>query len=61
VKVVNLNHEVNGVLFLAVRRIDSANARAFEEDAFLLVDQGPVKVIIDSTDLDYISSARGFG
>ena len=39
------------------RRIDSANARSFEEDAYLLVDKGPVKVIIDSTDLDYISSA----
>jgi anti-anti-sigma factor len=26
-------------------------------DAHALLDQGPVKVIIDSTDLDYISSA----
>jgi anti-anti-sigma factor len=55
----NLNHDVIGgcLVLKPSRRIDSANARAFEEDAYLLVDKGPVKVIIDSTDLDYISSA----
>ena len=55
----NLNHDViSGCLVLKpIRRIDSASARAFEEDAYLLVDKGPVKVIIDSSDLDYISSA----
>lgn len=58
-KLTNLNHELTGgcLVLKPSRRIDSANARAFEEDAFLLVDQGLVKVIIDSTDLDYISSA----
>ena len=55
----NLNHDVIGgcLVLKPSRRIDSANARAFEEDAYLLVDIGPAKVIIDSTDLDYISSA----
>jgi anti-anti-sigma factor len=55
----NLNHDVIGgcLVLKPSRRIDSANARVFEEDAYLLVDKGPVKVIIDSTDLDYISSA----
>ena len=58
-KLTNLNHELTGgcLVLKPSRRIDSANARAFEEDAFLFVDQGLVKVIIDSTDLDYISSA----
>jgi anti-anti-sigma factor len=56
---INLNHEISvGCLVLKPsRRIDSANAKAFEDDAHALLDQGPVKVIIDSTDLDYISSA----
>jgi anti-anti-sigma factor len=55
----NLNHDVIGgcLVLKPSRRIDSANARSFEEDAYLLVDKGPVKVIIDSSDLDYISSA----
>lgn len=58
-KLTNLNHDVIGgcLVLKPSRRIDSANARAFEEDAYLLVDKGPVKVVIDSTDLDYISSA----
>lgn len=55
----NLNHEITGgcLVLKPSRRIDSANAKAFEDDAYALLDQGPVKVIIDSTDLDYISSA----
>ena len=56
---INLNHEISGgcLVLKPSRRIDSANAKAFEDDAHALLDQGPVKVIIDSTDLDYISSA----
>lgn len=58
-KLTNLNHEVrDGCLVLKPsRRIDSANAKTFEEEAYALLDKGPVKVVIDSTDLDYISSA----
>ncbi|MEY3308814.1 MAG: hypothetical protein RLZZ413_2852 [Pseudomonadota bacterium] len=55
----NLNHDIiDGCLVLKPsRRIDSANAKAFEDEAYLLVDAGPVKVVIDTADLDYISSA----
>lgn len=58
-KLTHLNHDVtDGCLIIKPsRRIDSANAKEFEVAAFALVDQGPVKVIIDSTDLEYISSA----
>jgi anti-anti-sigma factor len=55
----SLNHEiVNGALVLKPsRRIDSSSAKAFEDDAASLLDKGPKKVVIDATDLDYISSA----
>ena len=55
----SLNHEtVNGALVLKpARRIDSSSAKAFEDDAAALLDKGPKKVVIDATDLDYISSA----
>ena len=55
----NLNHEVigGGLILKPSRRIDSASAKAFEDDANALVDQGPKKVVIDAADLDYISSA----
>lgn len=55
----NLSHEViDGSLVLKPsRRIDSSNAKAFEEEANALVDAGPKKVVIDASDLDYISSA----
>lgn len=55
----NLDHEIlDGVLVLKPsRRIDSANAKAFEEDANALVDKGPIRVVIDAANLDYISSA----
>ena len=58
-KVTQLNHDVTGgcLILKPSRRIDSANAKAFEEDSFLLLDKGPVKVVIDSTELEYISSA----
>lgn len=55
----NLNHDVtDGVLVLKpARRIDSSSAKSFEDDAAALLDGGPKKVVIDATDLDYISSA----
>ena len=55
----NLNHEtIDGSLVLKPsRRIDSSSAKAFEDEASALVDAGPKKVVIDASDLDYISSA----
>lgn len=55
----NLTHQViNGSLVLRPsRRIDSSSAKAFEEEAIALVEAGPKKVVIDASDLDYISSA----
>ena len=55
----NLNHEtVNGALVLKPsRRIDSSSAKAFEDDASALLETGSKKVVIDASDLDYISSA----
>lgn len=55
----SLNHDVvSGVLVLKpVRRIDSSSAKAFEDDAAALLEAGPKKVVIDASDLDYISSA----
>jgi anti-anti-sigma factor len=57
--VTNLNHEIiDGSLILKPsRRIDSSSAKAFEDEASALVDAGPKKVVIDASDLDYISSA----
>ena len=54
-----LNHEViDGSLILKPsRRIDSSNAKGFEDEAIALLDSGPKKVVIDASDLDYISSA----
>ncbi len=55
----NLNHVVTGggLVLKPSRRIDSSSAKAFEDDASVLVDMGPQKVVIDASDLDYISSA----
>jgi anti-anti-sigma factor len=57
--VTNLNHEIiDGSLVLKPsRRIDASSAKAFEEDANALLDTGPKKVVIDASNLDYISSA----
>jgi anti-anti-sigma factor len=57
--VTNLNHEtIDGSLILKPsRRIDSSSAKAFEDEASALVDAGSKKVVIDASDLDYISSA----
>jgi len=57
--VTNLNHEIRGgaLILKPSRRIDSSSAKAFEDDANALVDAGPKKVVVDASDLDYISSA----
>ncbi len=58
-EVTNLSHEtIDGSLVLKPsRRIDSSSAQAFEDEAIALVDAGAKKVVIDASDLDYISSA----
>jgi len=38
-------------------RLDGANAAAAEQDLLGQVEAGPKRVVIDMTDLDYISSA----
>jgi len=57
--VTDLNHEVIGgsLVLKPSRRIDSSTSKAFEDAASALVDSGPKKVVIDASDLDYISSA----
>src|SRR3546814_20668267 len=39
------------------KRIDSSNAKSFDEQATALVDATPGNVVIDFSALDYISSA----
>ncbi|WP_395684745.1 STAS domain-containing protein [Aestuariivirga sp.] len=55
----NLSHDKlgNALILKPSRRIDSSNAKAFEDEAAALVDSGPKLVVIDASDLDYISSA----
>lgn len=55
----NLSHEKlgNALILKPSRRVDSSNAKAFEDEASALVDAGPKLVVIDASDLDYISSA----
>lgn len=55
----NLGHQVIGgaLVLKPSRRIDSSSAKAFEDDASALVDAGPKQVVVDASDLDYISSA----
>jgi anti-anti-sigma factor len=57
--VTDLNHDVinGGLVLKPSRRIDSSSAKAFEDGANALLDKGPSKVVIDASDLDYISSA----
>lgn len=56
---IEMAHEVrNGCLILRpAKRIDSSTAKSFEEQANALLDAGSKKVVIDFSDLDYISSA----
>jgi anti-sigma B factor antagonist len=55
----DLTHEVtNGLLVVRPKsRIDSGNAAAFEARCATLIAEGPQKVVIDFTEVDYISSA----
>jgi anti-anti-sigma factor len=54
-----LTHEVlNGLLVVRPEsRIDSSNAAAFESRCAALIAEGPRKVVIDFSGVDYISSA----
>jgi len=54
-----LTHEVlNGLLVVRPgSRIDSGSAPAFEAHCAALIAQGPQKVVIDFSQVDYISSA----
>lgn len=56
---IEMTNEVRGdVLVLKpAKRIDSSNAKAFEDEANAKIDAGPKKVVIDFSALDYISSA----
>lgn len=55
----NLKHERlgNALILKPTRRIDSSSANAFEADAGALLDEGSTLVVIDASDIDYISSA----
>ncbi|MGA9598814.1 MAG: STAS domain-containing protein [Methylocystis sp.] len=55
----DLTHEVsNGLLVISPKsRVDSGTAGAFEARCMSLISEGPTKVIIDFSDVDYISSA----
>jgi len=57
--VTDLAHTVTkGCLVLKPsRRIDSASAKAFEDGAASILATSPQKVVVDASDLDYISSA----
>ncbi|GLI92303.1 STAS domain-containing protein [Methylocystis echinoides] len=55
----DVTHEVLNEL-LVIRpqsRIDSSTASAFEARCASLIDEGPAKVVIDFSNVDYISSA----
>lgn len=54
-----LSHSVvDGALVIKpARRIDSSNSKAFEDEAHGLLTGSIKKVIIDASDLEYISSA----
>jgi len=55
----DLTHEVsNGLLVIRpMSRIDSGTAGAFEAACASLIAEGPSKVVIDFSQVDYISSA----
>ena len=56
---IEMSHEIrNGALILKPKkRIDSSTAKAFEDQAAALVEKGANKVVVDFSELDYISSA----
>ena|SRR5271165_4605771 len=55
----NLTHKVwSGLLVIRPRgRVDSDTAGTFEAHCVSLICEGPTKVIVDFSDVDYISSA----
>jgi anti-anti-sigma factor len=55
----DLTHQVsNGLLVIRPKsRVDSGTAMAFEAHCTSLISEGPTRVIIDFSDVDYISSA----
>jgi anti-sigma B factor antagonist len=54
-----MTHELrNGALILRpTKRIDSSTAKSFEEQTNALIAGGAKKVVMDFSDVDYISSA----
>jgi stage II sporulation protein AA (anti-sigma F factor antagonist) len=56
---IEMTNEVRGdaLILKPAKRIDSSNAKAFEDAANAAIDAGPKKVVIDFSGLDYISSA----
>jgi anti-sigma B factor antagonist len=55
----DVTHEVsNGLLIIRPQsRVDSSTASAFEALCASLIDEGPARVVIDFSEVDYISSA----
>jgi anti-sigma B factor antagonist len=52
-----------GFLILSLEgRLDTNNSKIFEEKIFKLIDQGETRLVIDLSQVDYVSSAglRGF-
>lgn len=45
------------VILVPVGRVDSATAKAFEARLLQVVNSGAVRVVVDFSELDYISSA----
>jgi len=53
-----LENEENGAWVLAPRgRIDGVTCRPFEQKLMSRIDSGPVAVVLDLAELDYLSSA----
>ncbi|MEK4035059.1 STAS domain-containing protein [Methylocystis sp. IM3] len=55
----DLSHEVsNGLLVVRPKsRIDSGTAASFETQCAALLEKGPHKIVIDLSEVDYVSSA----
>lgn len=56
---IEMTHAQQGgaLILCPKKRIDSSNAKSFDEQATALVDATPGNVVIDFSGLDYISSA----
>lgn len=55
----NIDYQTRGdaLILKPSRRIDASSAAAFEEAASSLLEIGPKRIVIDASELDYISSA----